>query len=158
MVSNVGRAIVKKLAVKFKGDEILGVDNFNVFACYRDLWKIHSDRCTENYMKLQINSLDNNTSNKRDVAIANTYGNKFIISLNFEMLESTIPYYQLGLGNRLCYKIMFNDYDRVIISPRSPAKPDAKYKIMDVSLEYEIITQPDPARHIVMEYQAWLCI
>ena len=33
-VSNVGSAIVKKLVVKFEGNEILGVDNFDVFACY----------------------------------------------------------------------------------------------------------------------------
>ena len=37
LVSNIGRAIVKKLVVKFEGDEILGVDNFDVFASYRDL-------------------------------------------------------------------------------------------------------------------------
>ena len=34
LVSNIGRAIVKKLAVKFEGNEIMSVDNFNVFACY----------------------------------------------------------------------------------------------------------------------------
>ena len=39
LVSNIGRAIVEKLPVKFKGNEILGVDEFNVFACYQDLWK-----------------------------------------------------------------------------------------------------------------------
>ena len=37
--SNIGRAIVKKLAVKFEGNEILGVDDFDLFACYQDLWK-----------------------------------------------------------------------------------------------------------------------
>ena len=37
LVSNIGRAIVKKLAVKFEGNEILSVDNFDVLACYRDL-------------------------------------------------------------------------------------------------------------------------
>ena len=57
------------------------------------------------------------------------------------------------LRNRLCYDIMFNDYDQVIVSPGSPPKPDAKDKITDISLEYEIITQPDLARHIMMEYQ-----
>ena len=31
--------IIKKLAVKFKGNEIMIVDNFDVFVCYRDLWK-----------------------------------------------------------------------------------------------------------------------
>ena len=30
----------------------------------------------------------------------------------------------------------------------------AKYKIADVSLEDEIVTQPDLARHIMMEYQS----
>ena len=33
-VSNIGRAIIKKLAVKFEGNEIMSVDNFDVFACY----------------------------------------------------------------------------------------------------------------------------
>ena len=37
LVSNVGRAIVKKLAVKFEGNKILGVDDFDMLACYRDL-------------------------------------------------------------------------------------------------------------------------
>ena len=42
---------------------------------------------------------------------------------------------------------------RVIISPGSPPKPDTRYKIMDMSLEYEIITQPDLARYIALEYK-----
>ena len=39
LVSNIGRAIIKKLAVKFEGNEKLSIDNYIVFACYRDLWK-----------------------------------------------------------------------------------------------------------------------
>ena len=34
LVSNIGRAIVKKLVVKFEGNEIMSVDDFDVFACY----------------------------------------------------------------------------------------------------------------------------
>ena len=37
LVSNIGRAIIKKLAVKFEGNEIMSMDNFDVLACYRDL-------------------------------------------------------------------------------------------------------------------------
>ena len=44
LVSNIGRAIMKKLAVKFEGNEILSVDDFDIFACYRDLWKTKSER------------------------------------------------------------------------------------------------------------------
>ena len=85
---------------------------------------------------------------------ADAYGNKFIIPLDFEMLDSSAPYYQAGLGNRLCYELTFNDYNRVTKSGvSSPKVPDAKYKITDISLEYEIVTQPDLARSIRSEYQ-----
>ena len=34
LVSNIGRAIVKKLAVKFERNEILSIDDFDIFTCY----------------------------------------------------------------------------------------------------------------------------
>ena len=34
LMSNMGRTIVKRLAVKFEGNEILIIDNYDVFACY----------------------------------------------------------------------------------------------------------------------------
>ena len=71
LVSNIGRAIVKKLAVKFEGNEIMSIDNYDIFACYRDLWKtasekknaihqgiISTDGFTVNCMKLTINAKD----------------------------------------------------------------------------------------------------
>ena len=44
LVSNIGRAIIKKLAVKFEGNEIMSIGNFDVFACYGDLWKTKSEQ------------------------------------------------------------------------------------------------------------------
>ena len=34
LVSNIGRAIVKKLAVKFEENAIMSVDDYDLFACY----------------------------------------------------------------------------------------------------------------------------
>ena len=129
LVSNIGRTIIKKLAVKFERNEILSIDNFDIFACYRDLWKtklekknaihqgiISNDGCMENCIKLRINAVDKSTSNKKGGAIAEAYRNKFLIPLDFEMLDSSAHYYQAGLGNRLCYEITFSDYNRVIKS------------------------------------------
>ena len=157
LVSNIGRPIIKKLAVKLEGNEILSIDDFDIFTCYQDLWKtrpekrnaigqciISSDSCTENYIKLRINASDKSTSNKQDNAIAKAYGNKFIIPLDSEMLDSSAPYYQAGLGNRLCYEITFNDYNRVTKS--AVASPDAKYEISNISLEYEIVTNIHPCK------------
>ena len=165
LVSNIGRAIVKKLAVKFEGNEIMSVDDYGILACYRDLWKtasekknairqsiISSDGCTENCIKLRINAGDKSATPGQDKAIADAYGNKFIIPLDFEMLDSLAACYQAGLRNRLCYEITFNNYNRVINS--AVASPDVKYKITDISLEYEIVTQPDLTRSIKDEYQS----
>ena len=86
LVSNIGRAIMKKLAVKFEGNEIMSIDNYEIFACYRDLWKtasekknairqgiISADGFTVNCMKLRINAKDKTTLAK-DNAIAKEYG------------------------------------------------------------------------------------
>ena len=102
---------------------------------------------------MRINAGNKDATNAQDKAIADAYGNRFIIPLDFEMLDSAAPYYQAGLRNRLCYELTFNDYNRVIKSAVSPKVPDAKYKITDISLEYEIATQPDLMRSIRSEYQ-----
>ena len=79
LVSNIGRAIIKELAVKFEGNEILSIDNYDVFACYRDLWKTKSEKrnavrqgiistdsdCTPNCMKLRINAGDKSTTPRK---------------------------------------------------------------------------------------------
>ena len=106
LVSNIGKALIKKLAVKFEGNEIMSTDDFDVFACYQDLWKtksekrnairqgiISSDGCMENCIKLRINAGDKSTSNAQDKPIADAYRNKFTIPLDFEMLDSAAPYY-----------------------------------------------------------------
>ena len=98
---------------------------------------------------MRINAGDKSAGVTQDKAIADAYGNKFIIPLDFEMLDSSAPYYQAGIRNRLCSEITFNDYNRVIKS----AKTDATYKITDISLEYEIVTQPTLTRSIIDEYQ-----
>ena len=132
----------------------MSIDNYDIFACYRNLWKtasekknaihqgiISTDGFTVNCMKLRINAKEKAALVIQDKAIADAYGNKFIIPLDFEMLDSSAPYYQAGLRNSLCYEVTFNDYNRVINS--SVAAPDVTYKITDISLEYDIITQPD---------------
>ena len=124
LVSNIGRAIIKILAVKFEENEIMSVDDFDVLTCYRDLWKtksekrnaihqgiISTDGCMENCIKLRINADNKDATNAQDKAIADSYGNKFIIPLDFKMLDSAAPYYQAGLGNRLCYELTFNDHN-----------------------------------------------
>ena len=81
-------------------------------------------------MKLRINASDKSTGKKQDNAIAKAYRNKFVIPFDFEMLDSSIPYYEVRLGNRLCYELTFSDFNQVMKSVA--ASPD---KITDISLK-----------------------
>ena len=104
----------------------------------------------ENCIKLRINAGDKDATPKKDKAIAEAYRNKFLISLDFEMSDSSAPYYQAGLGDRLCYEITFSDYNRVIKS--AVASSDAKYVISNISSEYEIVSNSTLARSIKTKY------
>ena len=55
---------------------------------------------------------------------------------------------------------MLRNYDQ-LLQPRyqfHSSIPDATHKITDISLEYEIVTQPNLARHISDEYQSMVLL
>ena len=53
-----------------------------------------------------------------------------------------MPFYQNALGDRLEYELMFNDYSRVI---QARANLNASYAINNISLEYDMVIQPELA-------------
>ena len=86
----------------------------------------------------------NASSDKQDEAIADAYGNRFCIPLDFELLETHMPFYQAGLGDRLEYELTFNDYNKVINSP----DVDRSYKIKNICLEFDMVSDTELARQI----------
>ena len=72
----------------------------------------------------------------------------FGIPLDFEILETSIPLYQYGLGSRLTYELAFADYSDVI----KANKPDATYTISNISLEFDTIINASLASQIRTEY------
>ena len=83
--------------------------------------------------------------------MASIYDNRFCIPLDFEILESTIPFYQYGLGSRLTYELTFSDYGDVIKSTET----DATYTISNISLEFDTITNASLASQIRTEYMKY---
>lgn len=166
VVQNLGRAIVKKTTIKISGNEVLSIDDSDVYHCYNDLWKTAQERENAQYQGID-ESANRNTTRIRvgagnrdaavavDKAIADAYGNRFYIPLDFELLESHMPFYQSALGDRLGYELMFNDYSRVI---RATGDADTSYNIENISLEYDMVTQPELARMIHNQYASRLVI
>ena len=144
---NLGRNIIRKLVVKLEGNEIISIDDYEILHSYYDSWKctterhnsvfqgiVETDGQTENAIKHQINVGDK-ASNANDETVASIFDNKFCIPLDFEILETSLPLYQYGLGSRLTYELTFADYSDVIKSTDT----DATYTISNISLEFDTI-------------------
>ena len=101
-----------------------------------------------NVTRLRIDAGDADQGVVEDKAVAEVYGNRFYIPLDFELLESHVPFHQSSLGDRLEYELTFNSYSRVI-----QASEDSTYKIENISLEFDMITAPDLARRISTQYK-----
>ena len=156
IVNNLGRAIVSKLEVKLEGRSIFTLDSSDVFLCYQDLWKTTNERSNAVYQgiqsealrKIRINAGDKGTASK-DVAIGTMYDNFFCIPLDFEILESHMPFFQSELKDRLSYELTFNNYGNVIVS----SDTNASYTITDIHLEFEVLTSPELATSLKRKYE-----
>ena len=160
LVGNLGRNIIRKLVVKLEGNEIISTDDYDVLYSYYDCWKttierrncvfqgiVEADGQTENAIKHSINATDK-TNNAKDQTVASIFDNRFCIPLDFEILESSLPLYQYGLGSRLTYELTFADYSDVI----KATDPDATYTISNISLEFDTVTNASLASQIRTEY------
>ena len=129
----------------------MSIDDSDIYHCYVDLWKSPSERVNMAYQGIgKANMLkhrvgaDNATAYTEDEAIADAYKNRFCIPLDFELLESHMPFYQAGLGDRLEYELTFNDYNKVINS----SDVDASYTIKNICLEFDTVSDTELARQI----------
>ena len=165
VVQNMGRAIVKQLTIKISGNEVMSIDDSDVFHCYNDLWKTVTERANVHYQgidasdnrnttRIRVGAGNRDSSFVADKAIADAFGDRFFNS-DFELLESHMPFYQSALSDRLVYELTLNDYSRVI---QATGDVDASYHIGGISLEYDMVTQPELARIIDTQYKGRLAI
>ena len=160
LVKNLGRNIIRKLVVKLDGNEIISIDDYDVLFSYIDSWKtaterrnavfqgiVETDGQTENAIKHWINATDK-ANNAKNQTVASIFDNKFCIPLDFEILETSLPLYQYGLGSHLTYELTYADYSDVI----KATDPDATYTISNISLEFDTMTNASLASQIRTEY------
>ena len=127
LVKNLGRNIVRKLVVKLEGNEIISNDDYDIVYSYYDCWKckteglntvfqgiVEASGQTENTIKHKIDASDK-ASNASDETVASIFDNRFCIPLDFEIFESSFPFYQYGLGSHLTYELTFADYSAILM-------------------------------------------
>ena len=155
-VKNLGRNIIRKLVVKLEGNEIISTDDYDVLFSYYDCWKctterhnavfqgiVDADGQMENAIKHRINATDK-SPNASDETLGSIFKSKFCIPLDFEILESSLPLYQYGLGSRLT----FADYSDVI----RVSNPDATIHNLQHKPRIDTVITVSLASHIRTEY------
>ena len=65
------------------------------------------------------------------------------------------PFYQSALSDHLEYEFVFNDNNRMILAT---GDTDASYDIENISLEYDMVTQPELTLMISSQYSARIAI
>ena len=160
VVQNLGRNIIKKLTVKISSNEVLSIDDCDIYNTYMDLWLPLSERQNRIYQgidhsedrnvtKLRMGSADGDSSILGEKAVADNLGNRFYIPLDFELLENNMPFCQSALGDRLEYEFTFNEFRNVVFG-----ESNMKYEIKNITLEFEKVSDPELASNIRSRYSA----
>lgn len=161
VVPNLGRSIIQNITVKIEGREVLSLNEANIFLNYCDLWLTENQRKDRIYQGIQaanglkhrINAGDK-TDNSKDKTVASIFKNRFCVPLEFELLNTHLPFYPGALSERLSYELRFNRYDQVVLT----SDPEAKYKISNISLEFDLVNHIELARMVLNRYQSQLPI
>ena len=64
VVQNLGHAIVKKTTIKISGNEVMSLDDSDVYHCYNDLWKTAQERENAQCQGIDVSDNRNTKHNK----------------------------------------------------------------------------------------------
>ena len=165
LVQNIGRAIYKRVTIRVSGNEVMSIDDSDAYYCYQDLWKTAREREKAQYQGIDTTAGRNATklcvgagdaaNVPDDKAISEAYGNRFFVPLDFEILESRMPFYQAGHRDRLEYELTFNEYGSTVQTTGDAA---ANYTVENISLEFDKVTNAELERLIGAQYASRLAI
>ena len=164
VVPNIGRKIIKTLKIEFEGEEVLSINNYDEIMTYMDFWLAKKDKARRVFqgiddadaLKLRVSS-KGATGDAGKTAVAKTFGNRFRIPIDFELLNDIGPYHQASLTTKLEIKLTFNDSKAIILgsTPTLAAAADADYdySVTDIRTEWDEITSVSLASSMSSVYQ-----
>jgi len=103
----------EKITVKLAGQEVMSLDDADIYICFRDLWITDKGRLNAAYYiddggntaKIRLGANDAVAATQPDASITAASGNRFVIPLDFEILTDHGPFYQAGLNDRLSFQL-----------------------------------------------------
>lgn len=158
VVDNVGRYLIKKLVVKIGPETVLSIEDYNLFMHYKELWLTKEQRDNMifqgiqslNLRKLRSGSKDAIVTTESDNTIKSIYEKKYKIPLDFELINDYAPLYKYAIQEDIIFEITFAPVNEIIVTSVSK---DMNYKLSNICLEYDTVTDESIANTIQTQYQ-----
>ena len=159
IVNNVGRSIIAKKVLNLGSKEVESINNSDIIDMYRDLYlskkdcqdRILQDIQASNGLKGRLESKKADgtalTLTSGEIAIKKTLHKRFGIPLDFDI--SKYPVCPYALKEDLYVTLQLSVPEKVILAT---GDTEAKYKLSDISLEYDTIIDESYVQMISSNY------
>ena len=161
VVNNLGRNLVSKLVIKWGAENILAVDNYNLYASYKDLWLTKEKRANSIFQGIQSSNLrelrsgvaaaavTGETANEK--TLAEVFEKKYKIPLDFELLSTHAPFYKFPIQEDVIFEITLAPKEDIIFTTTTA---NMNYELKNICLEYDTVTNESIARQLLNNYNA----
>ena len=145
LVQKVSRALVSQQVVKFGGEILDDIVDFDVYKIFTDLFlpeetpgsMLAEGIQSKNLSQIRSGAEDKPTSNvKAENELEKVFGKKYRINLDHQILTDHGVFYPQALYTDLVFELVLAPADQVVIGSDA-AK--LKYKLTNIQLEYEMI-------------------
>ena len=159
VVENVGRNIISKIMVRFGGETIFQLENYNLFSTYKDLWlsKSERDNCIfqgiqpSNMKKLRSGANDAVKTDAEDNMLFKIYDKKYKIPLDHPLINDHGPLYKWPIQDDIIFEITLAEPKLLLISS---AAATMNYSLSNICLEYDTVLDPTIASNLQQSYQS----
>ena len=159
VVNNLGRNLISKLTVKWGSESILQIDNYNLYATFKDLWLTEEERKNSVFQGIQSENLralrsgvteanvNGETANEKTLKAV--FGEKYKIPLDFELLSTHAPFYKFPIQEDVIFEITLAPKEDVIVTDTTASM---NYTLKNICLEYDTVTNETLARQLLNNY------
>ena len=161
VVNNLGRNFISKLVVKWGAETILAVDNYHLYATFKDLWLTKEERDNMVFLGIQSSNLRKLRSGVTEATVTGETANektlkavfdkKYKIPLDFELLSTHAPFYKFPIQEDVIFELTLAPKEDVIVTATTL---NMNYELKNICLEYDTVTNEAIARQLLNNYTA----
>ena len=145
LVQNVSRALVSQQVVKFGGETLDDIVDFDVYKLFTDLFlpeETRGNMVAEGIRSKKLSQIRSGAGDKPTTGVdaenklEKVYGKKYRINLDHQIMTDHGVFYPQALYTDLVFELVLAPADQVV-KGSDPTK--LKYKLSNIQLEYEMI-------------------